>query len=404
MALPLYGAAAYPYMATVGPVGGNEGYRQYYAQSDADYTVGTWAEFKLACKSATSGQLIWVPGGVTIAVPAAEEYNGYSHPVLKAGVILASDRGLNGSAGGRLYNPNTASGEGNYMSPIFFASSNCVVSGLVLEGPGSFCKDTVSKTNAAIRLNNTRRVEIENCEIKNFFQGGVYVYSGRPSKWNDDSSSGRNWIHHCSIHGIQRHGFGYGVQIESAGSVLVECCDMFDCRHFIAGGYADNCYEIRYSTIGDSWYKSYYEDPVNGVNLGNTQLDAHGSGPNVANGGDYMWMHHNTLSANNTVYPPGQPSIGIRGKPEHECRVYNNWTKMTYLDSAAAGTSFTETVSKDDHLACLSQSGGGAISGLLFASYNMHVYDNWYGLEPPPGDTTPVPRHLAVSVMVQGRS
>jgi hypothetical protein len=383
-------------VATIGPIGGDDGYRQHYVQSDARYVVDTWAEFKLACSSAISGQLIWVPGEITLTMPSADD-----HPTAKAGVIVASDRGLNGSAGGRLYNPHTAGGEGNYMSPLFFASSNCIVSGLVLEGPGSFCKDTVSKTNAAIRIaSGAKRVEVENCEIKNFFQGGVYMYGGRPSKWNDDSSAGRHWIHHCKIHGIQRHGFGYGCQIEGGASVLVECCDMFDCRHFVAGGYTDNCYEIRYSTIGDSWYKSYYEDPVNGVNLGNTQLDAHGSGPNVANGGDYMWMHHNTLSANNTVYKPGQPSIGIRGKPEHECRIYNNWSQMDYL----TGGPHTETVSKDDHLACLSQSGGGAISGLLFASYNMHVYDNWYGLEPPPGDTTPEPKHLAVSVMVQGRS
>jgi hypothetical protein len=399
MALPEFGAGAYPYVDTVGPIGGNVGYRRYYSPSGTPYTVETWPEFKSACSAATSGQLIWVPDGVTISIPAAEEYNGYSHPVLKPGVILASNRGQNGAAGGRLYNPNTASGSGNYMSPIFYASSNCIISGLVLEGPGCFGADTVSRTNAAIRcVEGSHRVEVENCEIKNFFQGGVYMRAGRPSQWNSDSSTGRHWIHHCKIHGMQRHGFGYGCQVEFGASVLVECCDMFDCRHFIAGGYEDNCYEIRYCTIGDSWYKSYYEDPVNGVNLGNTQLDAHGSGPNVANGGDYMWMHHNTLSNNRTVYTPGQPSIGIRGKPEHECRIYNNWSQMTYLSKGP----HTETVSHDDHLACLSQSGGGAIEGLLFASYNMHVYDNWYGTEPPPG--TPTMRQFAVSVDLRERS
>ncbi|MFA5377837.1 MAG: PKD domain-containing protein [Dehalococcoidia bacterium] len=373
MARPLYGAGAY---SGSNPIGGGNGYvsAHGYTQATADYVVTTWAAFKTACAAATSGMVIWIPSGVTLVMSSGDD-----HPTLKTGVVVASNRGQNGAAGGKIKNPYTVGGVGNYMSPCFYASSNCVISGITLEGPGCFASTSDSKTNAAIRCaTGAKRVEVENCEIFNFFQGGVYIYGGKPSPWNLDSSVGRHWIHHCKIHGMQRHGFGYGVQLEGNGSALIECCDFYDCRHFICGGNSGNSYEIRYCTIGDSWYRT----GGTGAPTGNTQLDAHGGGPTGSiPAGDYMWMHHNTLSANNTMYSPGKENIGIRGVPTHECKVYNNWTKKTYK----SGGPYSETASMSNHLACTSASGGGAVSGNM-NTYHLWVYDNWYGTVAPPGD------------------
>lgn len=369
MARMLYGAGAY---AGSNPIGGGNGYVSEYREGLAHYIVDSWAELKSAVKEAGSDKLVWVPDGLTLAMASGDD-----HPTLKPGAILASNRGVNGATGAKLKNPYTVGGSGNYMSPILYASSNSVVSTLTLEGPGCFASTDDPRTNAAIRcVSGAKRVEVAGCEIKNFFQGGVYIYGGAPSPWNSYGDSGRHWIHHCKIHGMQRHGFGYGVQLEGGGSALIEACDFYDCRHFICGGFT-NSYEIRYCVIGDSWYKNL----GTGAPTGNTQLDAHGSGPNVASGGDYIRIHHNTLSANNTMYRAGKESIGIRGKPIHECLVYNNWSKKTYLTGL-----HSETISASNHLACLSQSGGGAVSGLVMPNYNMRVTDNWYGAAAPPGE------------------
>ncbi len=377
MARPLYGAGAY---SGSNPIGGGNGYvsSHGYTQAAADYVVTTWGAFKTAVAAATSGMVIWIPNGVTLTLASADD-----HPTLKAGVVVASNRGQNGAVGGKIKNPYVASqpaGGGNYMSPCFFASSNCVISGLVFEGPGCFASTTDNRTNAAIRLDSRKRVEIENCEITNFFQGGVYIRGGAPTPWNLDTSVGRNWIHHCKIHGMQRHGFGYGCQVEYGASVLVECCDFYDCRHFIAGGNNSNSYEIRYCTISDSWYRNL----GTGAPTGNTQLDAHGGGSSGSPyAGAYMWIHHNTLSANNTMYPAGKGSVGVRGIPQYECRVYNNWTKKTYK----SGGPYTETVNKSGGLAYLAEDKGGTWGGgSTLSTYKMYVYDNWYGTSAPPGD------------------
>ncbi len=379
MARPLYGAGAY---SGSNPIGGGNGYvsSHGYTQATADYVVTTWSAFKTAVAAATSGKVIWIPSGVTLVMNSGDD-----HPRLNTGVVVASNRGQNGAVGGKIKNPYTVGGVGNYMSPCFYPRSNCVISGLTFEGPGCFAGTNDPRTNAALRLDSTKRVEIENCEITNFFQGGIYCYGGKPSPWNSDTSTGRNWVHHCKIHGIQRHGFGYGLQVESEASALIECCDFYDCRHFIAltqtqaGNGTGNCYEIRYCTINDSWYRS----GGTGAPTGNTQLDAHGFGTSTSGyAGDYIWIHHNTLSANNTMYREGKENIGIRGKPRNECRVYNNWTKKTYK----SGGPYSETQSMSNHLACTSAAGGGAVS-VNMNTYHLWVYDNWYGTVAPPGET-----------------
>ncbi|MDM7913025.1 MAG: hypothetical protein QUS09_08000, partial [Methanotrichaceae archaeon] len=60
-----YGAGAYPGPE---PIGGGPGFSHYYSESDARYIVENLDDLNLAMKSAESGQLIWIPGGVTITI------------------------------------------------------------------------------------------------------------------------------------------------------------------------------------------------------------------------------------------------------------------------------------------------------------------------------------------------
>ena len=197
-----YGAGAY---ASSNPIGGGDGYvsPHNYVNATHDYTVTTLSELKSAISSAISGQIIWIPDGVTITISTIE--NAGARKVLSKtvpdGVVLASSRGYNGQAGGKIKVTAKASG---YMTGIWFGS-NCVVSGLTFEGPTAF-----SGSNCAIRC-EAEHLEIENCEIYNFAQGGIYFeppYAGYSIAWN---SPKRHWVHHCYIHGIQQYGMGYGV-------------------------------------------------------------------------------------------------------------------------------------------------------------------------------------------------
>ena len=373
--IPDYGAGAY---TGSNAIGGGNGYvsAHGYSQASADYVVTTWAQLKSACSSAGSGDVIWVPNGTTLTMASADD-----HPTLKPGVVLASNRGQNGATGGKLKQPYISSGSGNYMSPVIYASSNCVISGLTFEGPGCFASTNDARTNAAIRIDNAKRVEIENCEIKNFYQGGIYIRGGMPSPWNSDTSTGRHWIHHCTIHGMQRHGFGYGIQVESGGSFLCEACNLYDCRHEIcasqtAAGGSGNCYEIRYCTIGDGWYRSM----GTGAPTGNHAVDVHGYGASTSGyAGGHILVHHNTFTANSTY--SYKANVGVRGIPQYECRVYHNWTKKTNHSGL-----YSET-SPNSAFTLLASGGTAWNGGSTMSNYKMYVYDNWYGTSSPSGSS-----------------
>jgi len=341
----------------------------------------SWTDLKKLAKEMGAQKEIWLPHDLTMP-------SGDDHPTFNPGVILASNRGVNGSPGAKIKNPYTVGGSGNYMSPIAYFSSNCVLSGLTLEGPGSFAATTDARTNAAARMaSGARRVEIENCELLNFFQGGTYIPGGCPDPWNSDALTGRHWIHHSKIHGMQRHGFGYGVQVESGGSFLCEACIIYDCRHLICAsqtaGTANfgNCYELRFNIFGEAWYRYYGTGPLHN----NHQVDCHGFGASSAGwAGGYLWIHHNDFEANNTY--DDAPNVSIRGIPHYECRVWANRTR--YLHNGQSGV-FGETSLNPAFT--LRASDGGAWDGENnLSKYKMYVTDNQYGdwdtpAEPPDG-------------------
>ena len=370
-----YGADANP---TGNPIGGGDGYvsPHGYSQSTADYVVTTATELSTALASATAGQVIWIPSGTTINLTTA-----YGK-TLRSGVVLASDRGQNGAPGGKIKTTYEATA---FMTPILWCASNSVVCGLVFEGPGGIA-DSSGPRNCALRgLDSAKRIEVENCEISEFAEGGIYFYGGGMA-WDDDSSSGRHWVHHCNIHNIQKHGFGYGIAEEGGCAYLAEWNIFTDSRHHIMAQAGNNHFEVRYNVFNDA---RYY---ISGTLYYNTQVDCHGSGTSTSpSAGGTLVVHHNTFSANS-----GKVNVGIRGIPANQCLVYNNWTKKI----THAGL-YTETTTNSAFT--LLGSGGGPWPGSsTLSTYKMYVYDNWYGTSAPP--STPSSNHAPVLSAIGNKS
>ncbi len=416
LAAASYGAGAY---TGSNPIGGGDGYvsPHGYSRATADYVVTTLSELNSAMSKATSGDVIWIPDGTTIVVPSVASAGSRMilPNALGNGVVLASNRGQDGAAGGKIKVTGTCTGA---FGTGIYCKSNSVISGLTIEGPTNL--GTVGSvggcyTMFALKLSGSLNVEVENCELYNFPQGIICIdnIKGSPGQSLQWDSAARHKIHHCEIHGAQAHGWGYGIlQSNYNGnwlSALVEACSIYDCRHNIACDHGSGFnYEIRYCNIGDSWYWS--ANKVGGTKYWACQVDAHGSGHTTSGfaGGHYE-VHHNTFSSNGN-----KANCGIRGIPKLEHNIYNNWTRKTHN-----GTSGLYPESGYEHafiggcLVDLEASEGGAWSstpcGRCSSSTYKHldehyvyVYDNWYGTSAPP--STPHTNHAPILKSIGARS
>lgn len=187
---------------------------------------------------------------------------------------------------------------------------------------------------------------------------GVVVL-GRGMAWNNEAM-GWNYgafvthaelaqVTHNDIHHCQRQGMGYGVQM-CAGFSLVEANKFDFCRHHIT---ADRGPEVN--------FKARYN--IFGANCTNTLADVHGDTdpgytewPKYSAGGEWEICFNDFLQAIRS-------SVGVRGKPAVMGKVYRNWTHHTAADYAFRQDGPHE---------------------------NMLVYENHYGLTPPP-DLDPDP-------------
>lgn len=347
-----YGAGANP---SGNPVGGGDGYNHHYAPSDnVLLTVVTPSELSRALRLAGPGDVVWVPDGTTITI--TREYG----ETVKSGVVLASNRGQDGAAGGRIKWTYTDTG-GDVMTPLLHLESNAVVSGLTLEGPVATAGLDAAGGGACIGLrgaNGAANIEIENCDISRFAWGGIYFNDGSLTQET------RHRVHHCYIHHCQRHGYGYGIAEEGSAAYLAECNIFRENRHHVMAQAADtnpNSYEVRYNIFYEAVYAS------NG-NPGGTwyyshQVDCHGGADSAGcYAGNLLLIHHNTFYEN-----PGKPNVCIRGVPMTGCEVSWNWTVKSG-DDAGQGPNSEHWQQMVDAL-----------------SYQeMTVHDNWYGPDPPP--------------------
>ncbi len=360
----LYGAGAY---TGSNPIGGGEGYvsPHGYSQSNAEYVVSTASELTRALSLAGSGDVIWIPGNVTIGM------GSFRGVVVPAGVVIASDRGSDGSLGA-LFSDTSTSGV------AFSARDNAVFSGL------RFRNSHATASGRTLMSSSGHGVEWENCEIRDFGYIGLW-FGTHSMAWD---SPDRNWVHHCIISGFQQTGLGYGIGLTGT-SVLVECNKIQNCRHLISGqrtdaGQAVTNYEFRYNECGDAlyWQSSWSY---------NVQTDQHGGNDSQAWGnpdppnattaaGGTLKIHHNTYTSNS-----GQANVGIRGIPATMCEVYNNWTRKTNGSSGAHDETSPRNgafLQRLENLAGRTYE-GKTITGSSFI--HMSVHDNWYGSTAPSG-------------------
>ncbi len=143
-------------------------------------------------------------------------------------------------------------------------------------------------------------LEVDNCELSGWSHAAISLKGGD-----------KHHIHHNFIHHNQRAGLGYGVSHGYGKNIssLIEY-NLFDYnRHSLAGaGVPGTIYEAR-----------------NNVELGESlghNFDMHG-GKNRRDGSDIagtkILIHHNTFMN------PKVRSISVRGTPEEEAQIYNNW-------------------------------------------------------------------------------
>ncbi len=309
-----YGAGANP---TGNPIGGGPGYSHYYSAAGATI-VTTQSGLTDALSKATSGSVIWIPDGTTITIAGA-----YGK-ALKAGVILASNRGQNGAAGGKIKWTYTS---GSGMTALFTLQPNTTISGLTLEGPIATASMDGGSGGSCIGLrgvDGAAGIEIENCEISKFAWAGMYFNDGHLTE------STRHHIHHCYIHNCQRHGLGYGISEEGSCAYLAECNIFRENRHHImaqAGSTNPNSYEVRYNIFYEAKYAN--NGNVNGKWYYSHQVDCHGcSSSSGCYAGNVLNIHHNTFHEN-----PGKPNVCIRGIPKTLCEVSWNWTAKKGADA-----------------------------------------------------------------------
>lgn len=289
--------------------------------SDADFVVETADEMHAALGQAVSGDVVWVPGDAVI------DATGQTFEV-PSGVTVASDRGRNGSSGGRVFKSEPTS-----EWAIFVPQGNdCRFTGLHLHGgqEGFWTLeergvDSIYGVGLSMGVwirGDTSRTEIDNCLMHGFSYCGVRV------GFFDVSGT---YIHHNEIVDIPAPQLGYGVTIYDADPMIEY--NYFDAtRHAIAGygGYLGTEYTARHNLFG----------PRTRLHV----LDMHGGEDPNWDGecqisgwlSDYvenwvagsMTIENNVVLATTSMRPDSdfpQEAVVVRGTPRNTVEVRNNW-------------------------------------------------------------------------------
>ncbi|MGI6082628.1 MAG: carbohydrate binding domain-containing protein [Limnochordia bacterium] len=309
-----YGAQANP---TGNPIGGGQGYT--YAVTSGDIAVSSAQELIAALEAAAPGDVIYVD-------PDAEiDLTGYEQLVIREGVTLAGNRGVDGAPGPLLFSDEMDT------YPLFVMEKGARLTGIRLRGPDGTTQDSAySQPNSLAVRSAGDDIEVDNNEIFNWSYGGVSVM-------NENA-----YVHHNHIHHVQRAGLGYPVVV-SGGTALIEA-NYFDWyRHAIASsGYIGSGYEARYN--------------IAGANATSFAFDMHGgrdfcpkrstpcSETEKFMGGEWITIHHNTFL--NTR----QRAIGIRGVPLQGGAIYRNWFHHTDTNYAVGFVNYLGNVDVYDNV------------------------------------------------------
>jgi len=330
-----YGAEANP---TGNPIGGGAGYSRILLPSQAGFVVADKTQLLSALASVASGQIVYIADSAEI------DLTGESGIAVPAGVTLAGGRGRGGARGGLLY---TQEHVNSVMPLLLVKGENVRITGLRVRGADSEIGDHTYggnyKLGRGIQTSYTG-LEVDNCEISGWGHAGIYLPKG----------AAYAHIHHNYIHNNRRSGLGYGIcqgYTTDAEPIytLIEA-NIFDCnRHHIAStGTPGVSYEARYN-ISLSFDNGHCFDMHGGADRGD--------GTDIA--GDWIKIYRNTFRDVN------QSAVIIRGVPQYEAQIHNNWFYHNAVSSAVRQTN---------------------------ATGNMTVADNHLGITSPAGTTLPFPK------------
>jgi hypothetical protein len=365
---------------TGNPIGGGEGYSDIPDPAGADFNVSTVEDLLGALAAAGTGQVIYLDDGAEL------DMTDHWNVQIPDGVTLASGRGRDGSQGALIKTdhlsgyPACYDDERRCYWDFMLLGEGSRVTGIILQGPDGEIRwvgynDWAWPTGLkAYGVDNT---EVDNCEFRNWPEAAVALWS-----------SAGNHVHHNYFHHNRRRGFGYGV--ENGGSDALIEGNLFDYyRHAVEGsrGYPVTSYEARYNIVlGNDMYQHAF-DMHGGNDCDYLTADDPAACPEyslwwtVPAGGTIL-IHHNTIYPSTRVLEdPGteivtKEAVNIRGIPSDEdpsqgAIVYKNWALHDPADGWTMEEVFRQSV---DNLEGYEQG----------QYYNMQVYDNCLGPEPPP--------------------
>lgn len=243
-------------------IGGGEGYDpdDRPRRSEADVVVESGRELEAALDGRTSG-LVWVPGHANVDM-------GGRTFTLRGDTVLASDRGVAGSPGAKLYTresgPNSHAWDGGAGRGVMQMRDNSKLYGLRYIGPQidvfdnprmpgyipfpehdtyAERKSNVYDPNRARGIKIHDAVEIGNVEIAGWAQQGMYLGSR-------GNHVGEPHIHHVDGHDCMMESAGYVIDV-ARGHPLIEDSYFNAARHVVCGfGYGDGGYTVENSLFG----------------------------------------------------------------------------------------------------------------------------------------------------------
>jgi hypothetical protein len=258
-----------------GPIGGGGGYAGTVSRDQADYVARTRNELSSALSSASSGDVVYVPGDETIDI-------GNGGFDVDDGVTLASNRGIDDAPGALLYTDNSGT--------CFQLSGDARFTGFRLRGahPGDDRSGTATTRGVGISGSS----EVDNNDIWGFYHTGVRVNSGTGAH-----------IHHNVIRENNKSGLGYGVGTGS-GDTLIEYNYFNYNRHSVTSNGEAYGYEVRYNHFGP-------------------EIVVYTIGTHKPAG--TRWKVHDNVIEGYEVDGERRAVVGVRGIPDEEYSITDNW-------------------------------------------------------------------------------
>ena len=271
------------------------------SRSDADYVTATGEELKSALDSAGKGEVVWIEGDAEIDV------EGWTDVGISSGVTVASNRGIEGGKGAKLYVENGEDERASYTRALYPQNvENIRITGIRFVGPEQEYWTMEERGIDSIYdlqitfpvwLYQTTNAEIDNCH----FSGWSYACI-RDGGWGPDTASTNTYVHHNEFVDTPSPGLGYGVTTIS-GNTLIEYNYFDNNRHATAGTGKEGCsYTARNNLFGPRT-RSHV-------------IDMHESGDSAG---------ERIVVENNVVLATGQESVKIRGTPNEQSLVRWNW-------------------------------------------------------------------------------